>query len=183
MQNLPQQRSPIEDKIIEMSLELGPKEIAEKVGTDLKEVFQILSTPEAQMFRENKLQIMNNELQYKRIEKANSLVVKLMEGIEILVNQDPNKWKLPQVKLFELLLKDIPEQLKNIRQIKNIQVNNYNQIKFDSDVEKNLDQMMDSLPADLKMEFWTEVETLAKQYVKKYQESSNAKSIQEVRTA
>lgn len=175
MQSVPSTISSAEEKIIEMSTEKGAKEISQELAIPLHEILEILSTPYASKKRENNLQIIQSEVQFKRLSKANGLIDKLMDGIEKIVSMDSKNWKMSHVKLFELLLKDIPDQLKSLKNL-NLQVNNnYGPVKSEIETEENLDKMMSYLPAEIKMKFWNEVETLAKKYVDEY---NNKKTIE-----
>lgn len=167
MQNLPKTIQPIEEQIIELSIDKSPKEIANQISMPIKEVFEILANPTVKEFRENRLAIMDNELQYRRVERANTLLDELMNGIEMILRDDPKKWKMAHVKLFELLFKDLPNQIKNLK-VNNLQLNNFQSFKDEKKIEDSLEQTMSQLPADAKMEFWQEVEELAQKYVKKY---------------
>lgn len=172
MQELPQKLSELQEQIIEKSLKQSPKEIAEELTLPVREVLDLLSSPMAQTIRDAKLKQANTELQYKRLEKANDIVDRLMAGIEQIVESDPHKWKIQHVKLFELMMKEIPEQVKNIQQINNIQFNQKS--AADSNLEDSLDDKMSKLPAELKMQFWADVEDLADKYIREY----GAKKIQ-----
>ena len=110
---------------------------------------------------------MNSELTFKRVSRANDMIDELMAGIEQLIKKGPDNWKLQHVKLFELLLKDLPEQIKNLR-INNTQINNYGDVKQDKNTESMLDYVMSKLPANIKMQFWNDVSKLADEYVQKY---------------
>ena len=168
MQSIPSTISSAEERIIEMSTEKGAKEISQELAMPLHEVLEILSTPYASKKRESNLQIIQSEVQFKRLSKANGLIDRLMDGIEQIVSMDASKWKMSHVKLFELLLKDIPDQLKSLKSL-NLQVNNnYAPVKSEVETEENLDNMMSYLPAEIKMKFWNEVEMLAKKYVDEY---------------
>lgn len=70
------------------------------------------------------------------------------------------------------MMKEIPEQVKNIQQINNIQFNQKS--TADSNLEDSLDDKMSKLPAELKMQFWADVEDLADKYIREY----GAKKIQ-----
>lgn len=168
MQNLPQQINDVEERVAEMSLTLSPKEIAQNMTMQVRQVFDILDSPAVKEFRANQIEVANQQLQYRRISRANELIDRLMDGIEILVGLDPVKWKLQHVKMFELLMKDLPEQLKNFKQT-NVQINNYAETKFEKEKEESIEGLMAMLPAQAKMEFWVEVEELAKKYIKLYE--------------
>ncbi len=167
MQTLPKTIQPIEERIIEESINKSPKEIAETLSMPIREVFDILANPTVKEFRENRLSIMDNELQYRRVERASNLLDELMNGIEMILRDDPKKWKMSHVKLFELLFKDLPNQIKNLK-VNNLQLNNFQSFKEEKKIEDSLEQTMAQLPATAKMEFWQEVEDLAKKYVEKY---------------
>lgn len=171
MQNLPQAIGPIEEKIIEMSMDQNPREIANSLSMPIKEIFKILETPQGQQMRDIKLKSANAELQYKRLRKANDIVDELMEGIEKLVKKSPETWKMAHVKLFELLMKEIPEQVKTLNQINNFNVQTKS--RDEKTVEDSLESKMEQLPAELKMKFWLEVERLAQDYINEY----NAKKV------
>ena len=168
MQTLPNNIQPIEEQIIEESIDKSPKEIAEKMSMPVKEVFEILANPVVKEFRDNRLAIMDNELQFRRVERASSLLDDLMDGIEELVKAGPRTWKMSHVKLFELLFKDLPNQIKNLK-VNNVQVNNFESFQEEKEIENSLEETMSQLPASAKMEFWKEVDSLAKTYVEKYE--------------
>ena len=173
MQELPTKLTDIQEEIIEKSLKQDARQIAEEMTLPIREVLDLLSSPMAQTVRDAKLKKANTELQYKRLEKANDIVERLMAGIQQIVESDPHKWKIQHVKLFELMMKEIPEQVKNIQQINNIQFNQKS--TADSNLEDSLDDKMSKLPAEMKMQFWAEVEDLADKYIREY----GAKKIQD----
>lgn len=179
MQNLPVQVDPIKERMLELSLDKGPKEIAQELTMPIRDVFEFLSTPDAINYRDMKLKMINDEVQYKRLTRANSIIEQFMDGVEKLAGLPPEKWKLQHVKLFELMLKDIPEQLKNLKQINNLQINNYNQSAEDSKMEESLEAKMEALPAELRIRFWEEVERLAEKYVEDYR-GKNTQRVYEV---
>ena len=168
MQQPPIIIKPVEDEIIERSLEQSPKEIADALSKSVVEVLEILSTPEARQIRENKVAIANSDLQFKRLERAKEITDKLIDGIEQIVQLGPTMWKMHHVKLFELLMKDIPEQVKSLQQIQINNTNNFHDSQSENKIEDSLDNKMEKLPSNIKMQFWQEVETLAEDYVKKY---------------
>lgn len=179
MQGLPIQVDHIKEQMLEMSLDKSSRDIAKELTMPIRDVLEFLSTPEAINYREIKLKMINDEVQYKRLTRANEIVEQFMDGVEKLSRLDPTKWKIQHVKLFELMLKDIPEQLKNLKQINNLQINNYNQSSEDSKMEESLENKMESLPAELRIRFWQEVEMLAEKYVEDYREK-NSQRVYEV---
>lgn len=165
---MPTKITNIEDEIIEKSLTQNPKQIADSMGKHVRDVLEILSTPAAKEIRETKLAVANADLQYKRIKRAEALVDELIDGIEKLLKLNPVGWKMSHVKLFELLMKEIPEQVKSLKQININPTTNYNQLTEEKKLEQSLEQKMEQLPADAKIKFWKEVEEKAEEFISKY---------------
>lgn len=171
MQNRPTVINSNEQKIIDLSVDTDPKEIAKQLLIPVADVFAVLSKPEAQRLRELKLREVNARVQFKRLNKASGMIDDLLDGIGKLAKLNPEKWKMQHVISFKMLLEAIPEQIKSIQQVN---FNQYNNSPEEIKVESSLEDKMAKLPASLKMEFWAEVEQLAEQYIQNY----GAKKIQ-----